>query len=81
MENSDADVICLQEVTPFFLQLLTEQDWMRKRYILSDSIGTSLKGSQLAYGVIIAVKFIPRHHSDLHAADSWSKLSKKKSES
>ena len=56
LENSDADVICLQEVTPFFLQLLTEQDWMRKRYILSDSIGTSLKGSQLAYGVIIAVK-------------------------
>ena len=56
LEHSDADVICLQEVTPFFLQLLTEQAWMRKRYMLSDSIGTSLKGSKLAYGVIIAVK-------------------------
>ena len=56
LDDSDADVICLQEVTPFFLQLLTEQDWMRKRYMLSDSVGTSLKGSKLTYGVIIAVK-------------------------
>ena len=56
LENSNADLICLQEVTPFFLKLLTEQDWMRKQYMLSDSVGTSLKGSKLQYGVIIAVK-------------------------
>ncbi len=37
LEKSAAHVICLQEVTPHFLELLSEQDWVRRDYVLSDS--------------------------------------------
>jgi hypothetical protein len=39
LDASNADVICLQEVTPEFLFLLRDQTWVRQRYLLSDSVG------------------------------------------
>mmetsp|Transcript_42939 Transcript_42939/g.66892 ORF Transcript_42939/g.66892 Transcript_42939/m.66892 type:complete len:463 (+) Transcript_42939:22-1410(+) len=56
LKNSDADVICLQEVTPVFLTWLRDESWVREHYFLSDSVGTTLKGSQLTYGVIMLWK-------------------------
>lgn len=56
LRDSEADVICLQEVTPIFLNLLRDESWVRSNYALSDSIGTTLKGSELVYGVVMLWK-------------------------
>ena len=48
-------LICLQEVTPQFLGWLRDEEWVRDGYVLSDSIGTTLKGS-FAYGVLMLVR-------------------------
>jgi endonuclease/exonuclease/phosphatase family metal-dependent hydrolase len=64
---SRATVIALQEVTPAFLSLLRDQPWVRENYVLSDSVGTSLRGSQLVYGVLtlvlraVAVRSVTMH--------------------
>ena len=50
-----ADVIALQEVTPTFLMWLRDEAWVRDTYFLSDSVGTTLRGS-FAYGVIFLVR-------------------------
>ena len=55
LRESCADIICLQEVTPIFLALLRDQEWVRDSFALSDSIGTTLRGS-FAYGVIMLVR-------------------------
>lgn len=54
MQAADADVICLQEVTPKFLAMLREEGWVKDSYMLSDSIGTTFRGS-FAYGVMMLV--------------------------
>jgi poly(A) polymerase len=48
LKNLDADIIGLNEVTPPFLELLQEQDWVRDNYYLSDGLATkttSVNGS------------------------------------
>jgi poly(A) polymerase len=37
LEDLDADVICLNEVTPMFLKMLLEQEWVRTDYFVSDA--------------------------------------------
>ena len=64
LADSGADIICLQEVTPTFLSWLREKDFCQANYIISDSIGTTLKGS-FAYGVIMLV----RRRDDLQLHD------------
>jgi len=56
LRTSEAHVISLQEVTPQFLGWLRDQEFVQEGYILSDSIGTTLKGSKLVYGVIQLVR-------------------------
>lgn len=53
LDGESADIVCLQEVTPQFLSCLRECPWARERYLLSDSVGTTLRGSELVYGVIM----------------------------
>eukprot|EP00928_Gymnodinium_smaydae_P031435 TRINITY_DN23068_c0_g1_i1.p1 TRINITY_DN23068_c0_g1~~TRINITY_DN23068_c0_g1_i1.p1 ORF type:complete len:457 (+),score=62.72 TRINITY_DN23068_c0_g1_i1:88-1458(+) len=53
---ADADVICLQEVTPCFLGWLRQEDWARELYMLSDAAGSTLQGSTLSYGVILLIR-------------------------
>ncbi len=39
LQQCDADFVCLQEVTPFFLRRLTACAWARERYWVSDAKG------------------------------------------
>jgi tyrosyl-DNA phosphodiesterase 2 len=39
---SDADIIGLQEVTPELLEMILEQDWVRKDYLVSDFQGRTV---------------------------------------
>ena len=55
LSATKADIVCLQEVTPKFLSWLREEDFVRTNYALSDSVGTTLRGSELAYGVVLLV--------------------------
>ena len=53
----DFDVIALQEVTPRFLHLLREEEFVQQRYALSDSVGTTFIGKpKTAYGVLFLIK-------------------------
>ena len=58
LQRSNADVICLQEVTPGFLDRLLHQNWVQRFYACSDiPSGESLKfGSGEQYGVVILAK-------------------------
>ncbi|CAE7572359.1 TDP2 [Symbiodinium necroappetens] len=56
LSATKADIVCLQEVTPKFLSWLREEDFVRTNYALSDSVGTTLRGSELAYGVVLLVR-------------------------
>lgn len=56
LEAADADIICLQEVTPKFLHWLRDQNWVRNGFLLSDSTCTTLRGSHLVYGVVMLIK-------------------------
>lgn len=49
LQQTDADVICLQEVTNLFLSFVKKSDWIRKSYFLSDASGSTLN----PYGVLI----------------------------
>lgn len=51
--QSNADVICLQEVTRQFLGLLKREEWVRNGYTLSDIHGDSFN----TYGLVILCKF------------------------
>ena len=39
LEDSEADVICLQEVTERFLQFLITRKWVQEKYAISDTHG------------------------------------------
>jgi len=58
LKDCDADVICLQEVTPGFLDRLLHQGWVQRFYAASDiPSGDSLKfGKGEQYGVVILAK-------------------------
>jgi len=56
LEGEDADIVCLQEVTPQFLSWLREKGWARERYAFSDTVGNTLKGSSLVYGVLMLIR-------------------------
>ena len=56
LSATKADIVCLQEVTPKFLSWLREEEFVRTNYALSDSVGTTLRGSELAYGVVLLVR-------------------------
>jgi len=56
LEESNAGIIALQEVTPDFLMWLRDERWVQENYVLSDSVGTTLRGSELTYGVITLVQ-------------------------
>lgn len=49
LAETDADVVCLQEVLTFTLDLISENPFIRENYILSDLNGTTFEG----YGVVI----------------------------
>lgn len=49
LENSQADLITLQEVTEFSLTLLLQQPWVRRNYVCSDISGKTFS----RYGVIV----------------------------
>jgi len=56
LEEKDPDIICLQEVTPFFLSILTQNEWIRSTFMLSDAVGTTLRGSAFQYGVVMLIR-------------------------
>ena len=51
-------VVCLQEVTPFFLTALKKERWVQAQYVLSDSVGTTLIGSTFPYGVVMLLHIV-----------------------
>lgn len=55
LQNSDADFIALQEVTPPFLKLLLDEEWVRKDYLLSDGTGKTVD----PYGVLMLFRTKP----------------------
>ncbi|MBD2041001.1 endonuclease/exonuclease/phosphatase family protein [Microcoleus sp. FACHB-672] len=52
IHDCDADVISLQEVTPSFLKILLQQEWVRNSYYISDAIGVTVT----PYGVLFLSK-------------------------
>jgi len=50
---TEADVICLQEMVRNILELLLEEEWVRKNYFISDSTGATFE----SYGVLLLSKF------------------------
>ena len=66
MQQENADVIALQEVTPRFHKLLLEKEWVRETYAVSDRDGSSL-GS---YGVMFLVR---QNEPDKVFVNSFSK--------
>eukprot|EP00467_Chlorarachnion_reptans_P023456 CAMPEP_0114494102 /NCGR_PEP_ID=MMETSP0109-20121206/4469_1 /TAXON_ID=29199 /ORGANISM="Chlorarachnion reptans, Strain CCCM449" /LENGTH=337 /DNA_ID=CAMNT_0001671109 /DNA_START=114 /DNA_END=1127 /DNA_ORIENTATION=- len=48
-------IICFQEVTPVFLSILKADPRIQKEFTLSDTTGTTLRGSKLQYGVLMCV--------------------------
>lgn len=57
LENSDADIIALQEVTPCFLSILERQNWVRENYFLTDI--SNQAETIRPYGQIFLSKFQP----------------------
>jgi len=53
LENTNADLIALQEVEPPFYKILLEQQWVRDKYIVSDLRGQSI----YPYGNVLLSKF------------------------
>lgn len=49
VSGCNADIICFQEVTQPFLDILVEQPWVREHYHLSDALGSSCN----PYGVVV----------------------------
>eukprot|EP01132_Coremiostelium_polycephalum_P002684 gene2684-3329_t len=49
------DVVCLQEVTPLFLEYLCQQRWVIDDYYLSDCSGPDTTDTVYPYGVIMMV--------------------------
>jgi endonuclease/exonuclease/phosphatase family metal-dependent hydrolase len=56
LAERNADIICLQEVTPVFLQILVSQAWVKQGYWLS-GVNAKTIGR---YGVIIMTRFAPQ---------------------
>ena len=75
LKSIKADIVCLQEVTPKFLAWLREEDFVQTLYALSDSVGTTLRGSELAYGVVLLVRR-GLHVSRLHLYELPSQMSR-----
>jgi tyrosyl-DNA phosphodiesterase 2 len=55
LQNLEADFLALQEVTPPFLKMLLEQEWVRKDYLLSDGTGRTVH----PYGVLMLFRSQP----------------------
>ncbi|KAL6058951.1 DUF504 domain-containing protein [Balamuthia mandrillaris] len=53
VQSRDPHVVCLQEVTPRFLELLLKQTWVREHYFVSDSTGVTV----VPYGVLMLSKW------------------------
>eukprot|EP01130_Rhizamoeba_saxonica_P001190 TRINITY_DN1107_c1_g2_i9.p1 TRINITY_DN1107_c1_g2~~TRINITY_DN1107_c1_g2_i9.p1 ORF type:complete len:366 (-),score=65.75 TRINITY_DN1107_c1_g2_i9:801-1898(-) len=45
LEEQDASIITLQEVTPDFYNFLLEQSWVKDKYYISDRVGSSITPS------------------------------------
>eukprot|EP01080_Neovahlkampfia_damariscottae_P005304 gene5304-8922_t len=54
LKSSSAHVVCLQEVIPQFIKILTEDDWIKKTCYISDSNGTNMR----LYG-LLTISTIP----------------------
>lgn len=61
LQECDAEVITLQEVTPRLLAVLLQTPWVRSRYALSDIFGASVE----PYGVLLLSR-LPIHEWRLH---------------
>ncbi len=62
LKKSDADIICLEEVTPSFLELVLKQDWIRESYLSSDQEqGTTV----IPYGQLLLSR-LPIHRLKLY---------------
>src|SRR5271157_5802678 len=61
----NADIIGLQEVTPEFLKLVLEQDWVRDNYFISDFQGTTVQ----PHGVLL-LSSLPIRRLFLHELPS-----------
>jgi endonuclease/exonuclease/phosphatase family metal-dependent hydrolase len=57
----DPDIICFQEVTRAFLEVLVAQSWVRDKYVSSDYAGNTFQ----SYGVVIISKY-PCRKFELH---------------
>lgn len=51
--DCDADIICLQEVTPAYLTHILKQEWVRANYYISDYTGRTIQ----PYGVLLLSRF------------------------
>jgi tyrosyl-DNA phosphodiesterase 2 len=49
VKDCDADVICLQEITPGYLKQILKQDWVQASYYVSDYTGGTIQ----PYGVLL----------------------------
>jgi endonuclease/exonuclease/phosphatase family metal-dependent hydrolase len=53
LKELDADFVCLQEVTPRFVQMICDDLWVQKSYCVSDCDGSTVR----PYGVMMLTKF------------------------
>mmetsp|Transcript_8852 Transcript_8852/g.14025 ORF Transcript_8852/g.14025 Transcript_8852/m.14025 type:complete len:436 (+) Transcript_8852:80-1387(+) len=53
--EQDPHIICLQEVTPVFLEILTANPRIQSEFFISDAVGSTLRGSKLQYGVLMCI--------------------------
>lgn len=61
LQDSDADIIALQEITPELLEVILETPWIRDTYSISDFIGESIA----PYGVLLLSR-LPVERWEIH---------------
>lgn len=66
VHDCEADAISLQEVTPSFLKILLQQDWVRDHYWVSDTKGITIS----PHGVLFLSK-IPIHRLSFYKLPSY----------
>ncbi len=67
LEQCDADIMCLQEVTPSFLAVLAQQKWMQDKYMLSEASPTTAATID-PYGQVCCAHSCLRGHTSLMIA-------------
>jgi len=77
LRRTDADLICLEEVTPRFLEALMAAPWVRRGYYLTEADPRGPRSSVMPYGQVILSK-MPFHSSVVGRKESERRVLKER---